>query len=78
MPQIIYQLAAQKPLSSWSSGPQTLTFPVPCPPVIVCRCNVEGQCMRKVGRMKGMPSKLSAVGILVGTLMAIGNGFWAC
>uniref|UniRef100_A0A8C7AY40 Cadherin 16 n=1 Tax=Neovison vison TaxID=452646 RepID=A0A8C7AY40_NEOVI len=40
--------------------------------VIVCRCNVEGQCMRKVGRMKGMPSKLSAVGILVGTLMAIG------
>ncbi|XP_021559731.1 cadherin-16 isoform X2 [Neomonachus schauinslandi] len=40
--------------------------------VIVCRCNVEGQCMRKVGRMKGMPTKLSAVGILVGTLMAIG------
>ncbi|XP_007457367.1 PREDICTED: cadherin-16 isoform X2 [Lipotes vexillifer] len=41
-------------------------------PVIVCRCNVEGQCMRKVGRMKGMPTKLSAVGILVGTLIAIG------
>nr|XP_012323702.1 cadherin-16 isoform X4 [Aotus nancymaae] len=40
--------------------------------VIVCRCNVEGQCMRKVGRMKGMPTKLSAVGILVGTLAAIG------
>ncbi|XP_008700726.2 cadherin-16 isoform X4 [Ursus maritimus] len=40
--------------------------------VIVCRCNVEGQCVRKVGRMKGMPTKLSAVGILVGTLMAIG------
>ncbi|XP_032470664.1 cadherin-16 [Phocoena sinus] len=40
--------------------------------VIVCRCNVEGQCMRKVGRMKGMPTKLSAVGILVGTLIAIG------
>ncbi|KAM7058966.1 cadherin-16 isoform 3-T4 [Molossus nigricans] len=40
--------------------------------VIVCRCNVEGQCMRKVGRMKGMPTKLSAVGILVGTLLAIG------
>ncbi|XP_078213505.1 cadherin-16 isoform X2 [Callithrix jacchus] len=40
--------------------------------VIVCRCNVEGQCMRKVGRMKGMPTKLSAVGILVGTLVAIG------
>uniref|UniRef100_A0A7N5KMN8 Cadherin 16 n=1 Tax=Ailuropoda melanoleuca TaxID=9646 RepID=A0A7N5KMN8_AILME len=40
--------------------------------VIVCRCNMEGQCMRKVGRMKGMPTKLSAVGILVGTLMAIG------
>lgn len=33
--------------------------------------------MRKVGRMKGMPTKLSAVGILVGTLMAIGNGCWA-
>lgn len=28
--------------------------------------------MRKVGRMKGMPTKLSAVGILVGTLAAIG------
>nr|XP_012323699.1 cadherin-16 isoform X2 [Aotus nancymaae] len=41
--------------------------------VIVCRCNVEGQCMRKVGRMKGMPTKLSAVGILVGTLAAIGT-----
>ncbi|XP_054309794.1 cadherin-16 [Pongo pygmaeus] len=40
--------------------------------VIVCRCNVEGQCMRKVGHMKGMPTKLSAVGILVGTLVAIG------
>nr|KAF6285348.1 cadherin 16 [Myotis myotis] len=40
--------------------------------VIVCRCNVEGQCMRKVGRMKGMPTKLSAVGILGGTLLAIG------
>ncbi|KAM5207703.1 cadherin-16 isoform 1-T2 [Hipposideros larvatus] len=40
--------------------------------VIVCRCNVERQCMRKVGRMKGMPTKLSAVGILVGTLVAIG------
>uniref|UniRef100_G1QVQ7 Cadherin-16 n=1 Tax=Nomascus leucogenys TaxID=61853 RepID=G1QVQ7_NOMLE len=40
--------------------------------VIVCRCNMEGQCMRKVGRMKGMPTKLSAVGILVGTLVAIG------
>ncbi|XP_072871547.1 cadherin-16 isoform X3 [Chlorocebus sabaeus] len=40
--------------------------------VIVCRCNVEGQCMRKVGRMKGMPTKLSAVGILVGNLVAIG------
>ncbi|XP_014643932.1 PREDICTED: cadherin-16 [Ceratotherium simum simum] len=40
--------------------------------VIVCRCNMEGQCMRKVGRMKGMPTKLSAVGILVGTLIAIG------
>ncbi|XP_069312495.1 cadherin-16 isoform X1 [Eulemur rufifrons] len=40
--------------------------------VIVCRCNVEGQCMRKVGRMKGMPTKLSAVGTLVGTLAAIG------
>ncbi|XP_038523374.1 cadherin-16 isoform X2 [Canis lupus familiaris] len=42
--------------------------------VVVCRCNVEGQCMRKVGRMKGMPTKLSAVGILVGTLMAIALG----
>ncbi|ELW56776.1 Cadherin-16 [Tupaia chinensis] len=40
--------------------------------VIVCRCNTEGQCMRKVGRMKGMPTKLSAVGVLVGTLAAIG------
>uniref|UniRef100_A0A8C8ZLI8 Cadherin 16 n=1 Tax=Prolemur simus TaxID=1328070 RepID=A0A8C8ZLI8_PROSS len=40
--------------------------------VIVCRCNVEGQCMRKVGRMKGMPTKLSAVGTLMGTLAAIG------
>nr|XP_012598130.1 cadherin-16 isoform X2 [Microcebus murinus] len=40
--------------------------------VIVCRCNVEGQCMRKVGRLKGMPTKLSAVGTLVGTLVAIG------
>ncbi|XP_040853235.1 cadherin-16-like isoform X1 [Ochotona curzoniae] len=41
-------------------------------PVVVCRCNTEGQCMRKVGRMKGMPTKVSAVGILVGTLAAIG------
>lgn len=41
--------------------------------VVVCRCNTEGQCMRKVGRMKGMPTKVSAVGILVGTLAAIGN-----
>ncbi|XP_003799462.1 cadherin-16 isoform X2 [Otolemur garnettii] len=40
--------------------------------VIVCRCNVEGQCMRKVGRLKGMPTKLSAVGILMGTLAVIG------
>ncbi|KAM5296960.1 cadherin-16 isoform 3-T3 [Glossophaga mutica] len=40
--------------------------------VVVCRCNKEGQCLRKVGRMKGMPTKLSAVGILVGTLLAIG------
>ncbi|XP_005078717.1 cadherin-16 isoform X2 [Mesocricetus auratus] len=40
--------------------------------VIVCRCNVEGQCMRKVGRLKGMPTKLSAVGVLLGTLAAIG------
>ncbi|XP_053459561.1 cadherin-16 [Nycticebus coucang] len=40
--------------------------------VIVCRCNVEGQCMRKVGRLKGMPTKLSAVGILMGTLAGIG------
>nr|XP_023412262.1 cadherin-16 [Loxodonta africana] len=40
--------------------------------VVVCRCNVEGQCLRKVGHMKGMPTKLSAVGILVGTLAAIG------
>lgn len=29
--------------------------------------------MRKVGRMKGMPTKLSAVGVLLGTLAAIGN-----
>lgn len=33
--------------------------------------------MRKVGRMKGMPTKLSAVGILMSTLIAIGNGGWA-
>ncbi|XP_049642320.1 cadherin-16 isoform X2 [Suncus etruscus] len=40
--------------------------------VIVCRCNVDRQCMLKVGRMKGMPTKLSAVGTLVGTLAVIG------
>nr|XP_020030142.1 cadherin-16 [Castor canadensis] len=40
--------------------------------VIVCRCNVEGECLRKVGHLKGMPTKLSAVGVLVGTLAAIG------
>ncbi|KAM4833703.1 cadherin-16 isoform 1-T2 [Thomomys bottae] len=40
--------------------------------VIVCRCNVDGQCLRKVGRMRGMPTKLTAVGVLVGTLAAIG------
>ncbi|XP_006863699.1 PREDICTED: cadherin-16 [Chrysochloris asiatica] len=40
--------------------------------VVVCRCTVEGQCLRKVGRMKGMPTKLSAVGTLVGTLAVIG------
>ncbi|XP_004690289.1 PREDICTED: cadherin-16 [Condylura cristata] len=40
--------------------------------VSVCRCNVDGQCMRKVGRMKGMPTKLAAVGTLVGTLVVIG------
>ncbi|XP_037371733.1 cadherin-16 [Talpa occidentalis] len=40
--------------------------------VIVCRCNMDGQCMRKVGRMKGMPTKLAAVGTLVGTLIVIG------
>jgi hypothetical protein len=44
--------------------------------VIVCRCNVEGECLRKVGHLKGMPTKLSAVGVLVGTLAAIGNGDW--
>lgn len=53
------------------------TFSSRLSPVIVCRCNKEGQCLRKVGRMKGMPTKLSAVGILVGTLLAIGNGGWA-
>ncbi|XP_058135866.1 cadherin-16 [Dasypus novemcinctus] len=40
--------------------------------VQVCRCTVEGQCLRKVGRMEGMPTRLSAVGVLVGTLAAIG------
>lgn len=69
--------AGLKPLRSWGALPHCLTF-LPClSSVIVCRCNVEGQCMRKVGRMKGMPTKLSAVGILVGTLIAIGNGGWA-
>ncbi|XP_043843747.1 cadherin-16 [Dromiciops gliroides] len=40
--------------------------------VIVCLCNSERTCLLKVGRMKGMPTKLSAVGIMVGTLVAIG------
>ncbi|XP_057610040.1 cadherin-16 isoform X5 [Chionomys nivalis] len=40
--------------------------------VFVCRCNLDGQCLRKVGRMKGMPTKLSAFGVLLGTLAAIG------
>ncbi|XP_075393342.1 cadherin-16 isoform X2 [Tenrec ecaudatus] len=40
--------------------------------VAVCRCTVEGQCLRKVGRMKGMPTKQSALGILLGTLAVIG------
>lgn len=56
--------------------PLTLSSSLPIP-VFVCRCNLDGQCMRKVGRMKGMPTKLSAVGILLGTLAAIGNGSWA-
>lgn len=30
--------------------------------------------MRKVGHMKGMPTKLMAMGTLLGTLAAIGNG----
>ncbi|XP_072492047.1 cadherin-16 [Notamacropus eugenii] len=40
--------------------------------VMVCLCNSERQCFLKVGRMKGMPTLLSAVGIMVGTLVAIG------
>ena len=56
--------------------PLTLSSSLPIP-VFVCRCNLDGQCMRKVGRMKGMPTKLSAVGGLLGTLAAIGNGSWA-
>lgn len=68
--------AGLKALRSWEPSPTALTL-LCLSSVIVCRCNVEGQCMRKVGRMKGMPTKLSAVGILVGTLIAIGNGGWA-
>uniref|UniRef100_A0A5F8GZ99 Cadherin 16 n=1 Tax=Monodelphis domestica TaxID=13616 RepID=A0A5F8GZ99_MONDO len=40
--------------------------------VVVCLCNSERRCLIKVGRMKGMPTLLSAVGIMVGTLVAIG------
>ncbi|XP_038596637.1 cadherin-16 [Tachyglossus aculeatus] len=41
-------------------------------PVTVCLCNSENLCMVKVGKMRGMPTLLSAVGIMVGTLAAIG------
>ncbi|XP_044515368.1 cadherin-16 [Gracilinanus agilis] len=40
--------------------------------VVVCLCNSERRCLLKVDRMKGMPTLLSAVGIMVGTLVAIG------
>ncbi|XP_074059055.1 cadherin-16 isoform X1 [Macrotis lagotis] len=40
--------------------------------VMVCVCNSERRCLLKVDRMKGMPTMLSAVGIMVGTLAAIG------
>nr|XP_020845094.1 cadherin-16 isoform X4 [Phascolarctos cinereus] len=40
--------------------------------VMVCVCNSERRCLLKVDRMKGMPTLLSAVGIMVGTLVAIG------
>ena len=73
---VIASWAGLKALRSWEPSRTALTF-LCLSSVIVCRCNVEGQCMRKVGRMKGMPTKLSAVGILVGTLIAIGNGGWA-
>ncbi|XP_051831028.1 cadherin-16 isoform X1 [Antechinus flavipes] len=40
--------------------------------VMVCVCNSERRCLLKVGRMEGMPTLLSAVGIMVGTLVVIG------
>lgn len=66
------QFSRQEVPSSWEASlTRSSSLPIP---VFVCRCNLDGQCMRKVGRMKGMPTKLSAVGVLLGTLAAIGNG----
>ncbi|XP_069509398.1 cadherin-16 isoform X2 [Ambystoma mexicanum] len=41
-------------------------------PVTICICNDIGYCMIEVEKMEGMPTVFSAVGIIVGTLGAIG------
>ncbi|KAG9474814.1 hypothetical protein GDO78_003335, partial [Eleutherodactylus coqui] len=40
--------------------------------VTVCRCNTHGDCKIDVDRMDGMPTLSSALGIILGTLAAIG------
>ncbi|XP_069824694.1 cadherin-16 [Dendropsophus ebraccatus] len=40
--------------------------------VTVCRCGTRGHCKIDVDRMKGMPTVSSALGIILGTLAAIG------
>ncbi|XP_075694454.1 cadherin-16 isoform X2 [Rhinoderma darwinii] len=40
--------------------------------VTVCRCNTRGHCKIDVDRMEGMPTVSSALGIILGTLGAIG------
>ncbi|KAG8562562.1 hypothetical protein GDO81_015727, partial [Engystomops pustulosus] len=40
--------------------------------VKVCRCNTRGHCKIDVDRMEGMPTLSSALGIILGTMAAIG------
>ncbi|XP_072278190.1 cadherin-16 [Pyxicephalus adspersus] len=61
----------QVPIIITDSGatPQSKRVPIT---VLVCHCNSRAQCMVDVGKMEGMPTLASALGIILGTLGAIG------